>query len=145
MSHRSLSCASACLSCAFLTFKYGRLRTSYNMPTRNNSSQSRIGIIEIIFLILPLAFVALGVVLISAGTIAYCKAKLTESWPSTAGMVRNAHIRPYNDEDGIIYAPEIMYQYSVEGKPYESSTIQPEVFVHFSDENEAKRFLSKYP
>lgn len=82
--------------------------------------------------------------LITVGLTSYKKTKSTENWSTTTGIVRSSGVRQYNDEGTIKYAPEVEYQYSVEGEQYTSSVIRSEIFVYFNDENEARQFLRGY-
>jgi hypothetical protein len=108
-------------------------------------SKTHLGLREILFLIFPLIFAGAGVMLIAVGITSYKKTKSTESWSTTTGTVRSSGIRRHNDEGTIKYAPEVDYQYSVDGQQYMSSVIRSEIFVHFNDENEARQFLRGYP
>ena len=110
-----------------------------------NWSKSNPGVVEVVSLIFPLIFAGAGVMLIAVGLTSYEKTKSTESWPTTTGVVRTSGIRRHNDEGTIRYAPEVEYQYSVDGEQYTSGVIRSEIFVHFNDENEARQFLRGYP
>jgi Protein of unknown function (DUF3592) len=104
----------------------------------------RIDAKEIVAVLFPLLFFIFGAVLILIGVTSYHKTRDTETWPTTAGTVNATRIRRYNDEGTIRFAPEIEYQYIVDGQSYNSSVIQAGIFVHFAYEDEAKRFLDKY-
>ena len=115
------------------------------MRSKTQNNEPSIGAKEILALLPPLMFVAFGVVLIAIGVSSYRKTKITQTWPSTEGSVSATNIRRYNDEGTIRFAPEVDYEYQVAGETYKSSEIRPEVFISFLDEDEAKRFLQKYP
>ena len=114
------------------------------MGSKIQNNKSPIGPKEILALLPPLMFVGFGVVLIAIGVSSYRKTKTTQSWPSTEGTVLATNIRRYNDEGTIRFAPEVDYEYQVDGQTYKSSQIRPEVFISFLDDDEAKRFLEKY-
>jgi hypothetical protein len=109
---------------------------------RNNGLS--ISVKVILTLVPPLLFIGFGVVLIAIGVSSYRKTTMTKTWPSTEGSVYATNIRRYNDEGTIRFAPEIDYEYQVDGQTYRSSQIRAEVFISFSDEDEAKRFLQQY-
>lgn len=114
------------------------------MGSETQDSQQPIGAKDILTLLPPLMFVAFGVVLIAIGVSSYRRTTLTQSWPSTEGTVVATNIGRYNDEGTIRFAPEVDYEYRVDGQTYKSSQIRPEVFISFLDEDEAKRFLQEY-
>jgi hypothetical protein len=114
------------------------------MESKTRNNQFSIGAKVILMLVPPLIFVGFGVVLIAIGVSSYRKTTITQTWSSTEGTVLVTNIRRYNDEGTIRFAPEVDYEYRVADQTYKSSEIRPEVFVSFSDEDEAKRFLQKY-
>jgi hypothetical protein len=63
-------------------------------------------------------FAGAGLMLITVGLTSYKKTKSTENWSTTTDIVRSSGVRQYNDEGTIKYAPEVEYQYSVEGEQY---------------------------
>jgi hypothetical protein len=114
------------------------------MEGETRNPQYPIGAKVILALLPPLVFLGFGAVLIAIGVSSYRKTTITQTWPSTEGTVSATNIRRYNDEGTIRFAPEVDYEYQVAGRTFKSSQIRPEVFISFSDEDEAKRFLQKY-
>jgi Protein of unknown function (DUF3592) len=129
---------------AFAIYRMQRLALRWSMERETRNDQYAILAKVILALLPPLVFLGFGAVLIAIGVSSYRKTTITQTWPSTEGTVSATNIRRYNDEGTIRFAPEIDYEYQVAGQTYKSSEIRPEVFVSFSDEDEAKRFLRKY-
>ncbi|HTG93174.1 MAG TPA: DUF3592 domain-containing protein [Pyrinomonadaceae bacterium] len=129
---------------AFAIYGMQQLAVRCRMEGETRNDQYAIVAKVILALLPPLLFLGFGAVLIAIGVSSYRKTTITQTWPSTEGTVSATNIRRYNDEGTIRFAPEIDYEYQVAGQTYRSSEIRPEVFVSFSDEDEAKRFLRKY-
>jgi len=79
-------------------------------------------------LIFSAIFILLGIALLIMGIAGLKDARATEHWPSVTGVVRASSVEKFSnaDSDGreaTLYEPDIIYDYTVDGKPYSSNEI----------------------
>ncbi len=96
-------------------------------------------------LLIALVMLLAGIGLIMLGRNASKKAKASQSWPTTQGVVVAVSIKATTDNDGNdTYTPIVRYRYEVNGKTYESQRLAFGGQTSFSNNFEAEDFLKSY-
>jgi hypothetical protein len=102
---------------------------------------------------IPLAFPvvvgAIGVILIVSSALQLRFSRATTHWPSVAGKVVRAGIRPLETirekkQKVVLFVPDVAYSYTVNGREHIAATIRPDLQgepTTFS----AERLLERYP
>ncbi|MEP6984862.1 MAG: DUF3592 domain-containing protein [Chloroflexota bacterium] len=78
------------------------------------------------------------------------RAKASYSWPTTTGqiLVSNVHSRRSSSSNGThhtVYEPKIQYEYTVDGKRYQSKQLSYSVVAGTSAESWAQGIVDRYP
>jgi hypothetical protein len=70
------------------------------------------------------------------------KVKQASNWPSVGGTVTLSTLREYEESDGYVTYPDVMYSYQVGGYTYQGSRIAPGQAVGGSG---ARKVIARYP
>jgi len=93
-----------------------------------------------------LLFLAIGVVIFFLGLRDHRTAKASAGWPATEGSITHARIRVDDrGETSESYHPEITYDYSVLGSPYQGSRTVIGATKSYSSRRKAEAFLESFP
>lgn len=105
-------------------------------------------------LILPVAFILLGIALIAAFFVNRRERKAAAAWPTTRGRITMSQViekvERETDDDGderedTIYQPEIRFEYRVDGGAYSSNTWKPGGAVGTGSPKFAESIVARYP
>lgn len=72
------------------------------------------------------------------------KHSAAQAWPQTACKIVSSTVKVSRDSDGTTYRPEIKYQYTVAGKPYESERVSFLKFTGSSNRRSADETVRRY-
>lgn len=95
-------------------------------------------------IIAGLIFFIVGGIVLFFGYSWYKKAKATEKWPTTEGIVLTAEVNSHQSDGSTMYKPLIEYKYSVNGKEFKSPKYS---YAEYSSSNSdhAYEVINKYP
>jgi hypothetical protein len=102
---------------------------------------------------IPLTFAvvvgAIGLILIISSALQSRHAQATTHWPSVPGKVLRAEIRPVEafrekKQKVLLYAADVAYRYTVDGKEHIAGTIRPDLQSQPTTA-EAERLIELYP
>lgn len=96
------------------------------------------------------AFGAGGVYLIVRGLKNRKQAAQSQNWPSVPGMVVESAVRQVNSQDAegdtdIRYAPQVVYEYTVDAHPYRSSQMSFGPTQTHQRRTDAEAIMQRYP
>ena len=96
--------------------------------------------------IFGIVFMLIGLVISGASSYFLAQYKVSETWPSTGGIVVESFIEIDDDgENGNSYYPRVIYEYSVNGARYASQQVKIGFVQSFGTENGANKVLTSYP
>ena len=72
-------------------------------------------------------------------------AKASEHWPSVAGAIVSSEVVTKRGDDGTMYAADVVYDYTVDGRDYKCSTLSFGGDYSSSSSSHAYEVTNKYP
>ena len=97
-----------------------------------------------IFIIVPLVFIAVGLLVAISGFKTIGKAKESINWPTSNGIIVSSEMGQHRDDDGTTYSADIVYEYIVAEETISGGQIKFGT-VNTSKPGDARRWLNQYP
>ncbi len=95
-------------------------------------------------LLFAIPFVLIFLLLFVGGLRAMLKERASVSWPSTQGLIADAHIKEKLSKNGMRYKPRVEYTYTVKGRAHTSNTINFGGRKAIQSREEAEEYLRPF-